>query len=108
MDRALTGHTGSVEDLQWSPTEASGEEAPSANTPHPGIQTHRQTGRGPARADRQADGLLLLLAFHPSVFISCSSDRSLRVWDTRSPKREAMLALANAHDGDVNVCSWNR
>ncbi|KAM3567223.1 hypothetical protein VYU27_010627, partial [Nannochloropsis oceanica] len=57
------GHGSSVEDLQWSPTEA-------------------------------------------SVFISASSDKTLRVWDVRN-KKGCMLSVP-AHATDVNVCSWNR
>jgi ribosome assembly protein RRB1 len=56
-------HKGSIEDIQWSPSEA-------------------------------------------SVFISCSVDRSLKVWDVREPRR-AMVTNANAHDTDINVVSWN-
>lgn len=57
------GHTGSVEDLQWSPTEA-------------------------------------------NVFISCSTDKTIRVWDTRC-RTKSMLWVA-AHKQDVNVVSWNK
>ncbi|CEG39257.1 glutamate-rich wd repeat-containing protein 1 [Plasmopara halstedii] len=56
-------HKSSVEDLQWSPTEA-------------------------------------------SVFASCSSDRSVRIWDVRR-KAGSMLDIT-AHDDDVNVITWNR
>ncbi|XP_058715650.1 glutamate-rich WD repeat-containing protein 1 isoform X2 [Poecile atricapillus] len=64
--RPLLGHGGSVEDVQWSPSEA-------------------------------------------SVFISCSSDASIRVWDVRAPPpRACQLSVASAHDGDVNVLSWSR
>ncbi|KER20514.1 hypothetical protein T265_10945 [Opisthorchis viverrini] len=64
--KAYTGHTGSVEDIQWSITE-------------------------------------------PTVFISVSSDRSIRVWDTRSPPNAgSMLTVPDAHTADVNVLSWNR
>ncbi|CAN0004822.1 unnamed protein product, partial [Discosporangium mesarthrocarpum] len=59
----FVGHTASVEDLQWSPTEA-------------------------------------------TVFVSCSADKTMAVWDTRR-KNGAMLSL-RAHDEDVNVVSWNR
>eukprot|EP00871_Galdieria_phlegrea_P002252 jgi/Galph1/3027/GphlegSOOS_G1685.1 len=42
----------------------------------------------------------------PSVFVSCSVDRSIRFWDTRLGKRPA-LVMENAHATDINVLSWN-
>ncbi|RLN83209.1 hypothetical protein BBO99_00002316 [Phytophthora kernoviae] len=41
-----------------------------------------------------------------SVFASCSSDRTVRIWDTRR-KAGSMLDVT-AHDDDVNVITWNR
>jgi ribosome assembly protein RRB1 len=58
-----TGHTGSVEDLQWSPTEA-------------------------------------------TVFSSSSSDKTVKIWDTRG--RNGPQISIDAHNEDVNVISWNR
>lgn len=59
----FTGHTGSVEDLQWSPAEK-------------------------------------------TVFASCSSDGTIKVWDTRSKKRLAAISF-KASSTDINVISWN-
>ena len=61
--KAFTGHTGSVEDIQWSPTEG-------------------------------------------TVFSSASSDRTVRIWDTRG-KTGPQISI-DAHLDDVNVISWNR
>lgn len=58
-----SSHGGSVEDIQWSPTEA-------------------------------------------DVFVSCSVDRHIFVWDKR--QRSAPMLKVHAHEADVNVVSWNR
>lgn len=41
-----------------------------------------------------------------TVFITCSVDRTLCVWDTRMHKKPAIQV--QAHDADINVISWNR
>ena len=61
--KPYTGHEGTVEDLQWSPTEG-------------------------------------------TVFSSASSDRTVRIWDTRG-KTGPQITI-DAHTDDVNVISWNR
>uniref|UniRef100_A0A915K635 Glutamate-rich WD repeat-containing protein 1 n=1 Tax=Romanomermis culicivorax TaxID=13658 RepID=A0A915K635_ROMCU len=43
-----------------------------------------------------------------NVFASCSSDKTMRLWDSRVPPHQACICtVENAHDGDVNVISWN-
>lgn len=63
-NKPYSGHRSSVEDIQWSPTEA-------------------------------------------SVFISASSDKTVRVWDVRG-RNGPQITVEDAHTEDVNVISWNR
>ncbi|KAJ9122248.1 hypothetical protein QFC22_001668 [Naganishia vaughanmartiniae] len=44
----------------------------------------------------------------PTVFASCSSDRSLKIWDIRVKSRKNVTGIDGAHTGDVNVISWNK
>jgi WD40 repeat protein len=43
-----------------------------------------------------------------TVFASCSSDRSIKIWDVRVKNRKSVVGVENAHDSDINVISWNR
>jgi ribosome assembly protein RRB1 len=43
-----------------------------------------------------------------TVFASCSSDRTIRMWDIRSKARQSVTSISPAHDSDVNVIGWNR
>jgi len=44
----------------------------------------------------------------PTVFASCSADRTIQVWDMRSKGRKSVAGISPAHESDVNVISWNR
>ncbi|PPQ64506.1 hypothetical protein CVT26_002045 [Gymnopilus dilepis] len=44
----------------------------------------------------------------PTVFASCSADRSIQIWDVRVKGRRSVAGITAAHDSDVNVISWNR
>lgn len=57
------GHSDSIEDIQWSPSQS-------------------------------------------EVFVSCSADKTVKVWDCRAG-RKPQLSI-KAHTTDVNVLSWNR
>ena len=43
-----------------------------------------------------------------TVFASCSSDQSVRVWDVRVKTRKNVVGIMKAHDSDVNVITWNK
>jgi ribosome assembly protein RRB1 len=42
-----------------------------------------------------------------TVFASCSADKTIKIWDTRTPRNKAHISL-QAAECDVNVMSWNR
>ncbi|KAF9527739.1 glutamate-rich WD repeat-containing protein [Crepidotus variabilis] len=44
----------------------------------------------------------------PTVFASCSADRSIQIWDVRTKGRRSVAGIMEAHQSDVNVISWNR
>ena len=44
-----------------------------------------------------------------NILVSCSVDKSIRVWDIRAnPASANVLTVPDAHDSDVNVISWNK
>ena len=81
--RPLEGHTESVEDIQWSPTESS-------------VSSHHMLPLPP-------------FCHLPSqVLATCSVDQTVRIWDCRAKAEKACMLTTRAHNTDVNVISWNR
>ncbi len=105
------GHASSVEDLQWSPTEASGASSISLSVSL-AIYLSVRVGKGsalppmPCLSFPSSRPNPTTLPPPPQVFLSCSADGSARVWDVR--QRQGAMLSVQAHDADVNVCSWNR
>lgn len=44
----------------------------------------------------------------PTVFASCSADRTVQIWDVRTKGRKSVAGIDPAHESDVNVISWNK
>jgi ribosome assembly protein RRB1 len=81
--RPLSGHTASVEDLQWSPNEKNVLASCSVDC-------------------RLASDLKL-------IYYAVNYVHSIRIWDTRAaPSKACKLTVPKAHDGDVNVINWNK
>ena len=81
-------HTDSVEDIQWSPSEANVCLC--------------------FLGDLLSLDLDLFFFFIISqVFASCSVDKTIKIWDVRQGVQKAALSV-EAHATDVNVIAWNR
>lgn len=91
---AVKGHEGSVEDLQWSPTEATVFASASADKTVRIWDTREQVGAARHCACRAVGGDVGGCGLPPTP-------------GTPPPQQSrAMLSVA-AHDSDVNVISWN-
>ncbi|KAF5388578.1 hypothetical protein D9757_004598 [Collybiopsis confluens] len=44
----------------------------------------------------------------PIIFASCSSDKTIQIWDVRIKGRQSVAGIDPAHESDVNVISWNK
>ncbi|KAG7098965.1 hypothetical protein E1B28_000853 [Marasmius oreades] len=44
----------------------------------------------------------------PTIFASCSADKTVQIWDVRNKGRKSVAFIDPAHESDVNVISWNK
>jgi len=90
-----TGHTNSVEDLQW-------------RSVHLILLFYYFIAVG-FLDFIQDSKTWVVWEYSPNekdVFASCSVDKTIKIWDAR--RREKAVLSVNAHSSDVNVISWNR
>ena len=123
--RPYAGHTDSVEDIQWSPTELNVSIFESLFL----LGTCNNYGTVSVLFNMRIMSKILFHCFENlicshacpnavnfrwiflvhQVLASCSVDKSIRIWDIRSPPNKACkITIENAHDSDVNVISWNK
>ena len=108
--RHVSKHPAEGYALDWSPVEQAHLLAGDCQgqiqrcTPAPGgrwaTEGQAYAGHGGSVEDLQWSPV------ETNVFASCSTDRTVKIWDSRQ-KAQAAITIP-AHDADVNVISWNR
>jgi ribosome assembly protein RRB1 len=96
--------------LDWSPVSAGRLASGDCNHQLYLWQPHQATWRVDKQNFRGHTESIEDIQWSPNeaeVFMTCSVDQSIRVWDCRAPQ-QAALVVAGAHDCDINVISWNR
>ena len=104
--------------LAWSPSTSTSASAPQLVTGDNSgsIFLHRATQSGfvadkaPFKGHTNSVEDLGFSPTEPTVFMSCSSDGTVKVWDSRlTPRKAALDFRGHAVQGvDINVLSWSR
>jgi len=106
--QVFTGHKDEGYALDWSSVVegrlASGDCAGAIHTWEP-IAGKWVVGDAPYVGHTAAVEDIQWSPVEEDVFMSCSSDRTVCVWDTRQRAKPALRV--KTHDADVNVMSWN-
>lgn len=104
----FTGHKASVEDLQWSPTEASVFASCSADRTVRIWDTRRKAG---SMIDVMAhDDDVNVIAWNRNVaylLASGSDDGSFKIWDLRNFKAESPVAHFRYHTAPITSLEWH-
>ncbi|EGG20186.1 glutamate-rich WD repeat-containing protein 1 [Cavenderia fasciculata] len=105
---AYKGHTGSVEDIQWSPSEES-VFASSSTDKSIKIWDIRQHSK-PAISVQAHDADVNVISWSRRVeylIVSGCDDGSFRVWDLRNFKSHEPVSHFNYHTGPITSIQWN-
>ena len=104
---AYTGHTGSVEDLQWSPAEATVFASCGVDRTVKIWDTRGRTG--PMISVNAHNDDINVISWSTSVgylLASGCDDGSFKVWDLRSIKKETPLANFTYHTKAITSIEW--
>lgn len=85
----------------WNPIAAQTSGSAAAGLPSWSVDPKAYSGHRSSVEDLQWS------PSEPTVFASCSADKSVRVWDVRG-RAGPQISVEDAHTEDVNVISWNR
>ncbi|GAM25138.1 hypothetical protein SAMD00019534_083130, partial [Acytostelium subglobosum LB1] len=104
----ITSHSDEGYSLDWSPTVvgrlASGDCKNMIYVTNASGATW-QTDSTPFKGHQASVEDLQWSPSEENVFVSCSSDQTIKVWDIRAKKPAISV---HAHESDVNVVSWSR
>eukprot|EP01038_Epipyxis_sp_PR26KG_P007042 gene7042-9617_t len=107
-NNAYKGHTGSVEDLQWSPSEGTVFCSASADKTVRVWDIRGKTGPQITVTDAHTEDVNVI-SWNKTVgylLASGSDDGSFKVWDLRSIKKSAPLAHFTFHKGPITSIEW--
>lgn len=103
---SMAGHTDSVEDLQWSPSEATVFSSASADNT---VKIWDTRGKGPQISlDAHTDDVNVLSWNHNVNYLLASGceDGGFKVWDLRMIRQAQPLADFHFHRGPVTSIEW--
>ena len=104
--KAFRGHSGSVEDVQWSPTEATVFGTSSTDK---SVRIWDIRGEGPQITVPAHNDDVNVISWNHSVgylMASGCDDGSFKVWDLRTIREGAPLANFTHHKGPVTSLEW--